>query len=187
MQMGIIFIVAGFAQFVQPFNKSLIATITNSKNLQMQTTIKEMPSFKIIGLAIRTTNAGAKSQKDIGELWGRFTREEVFEKIPDKIDSEVYCLYTDYEDGANGHYTTIIGARVSSLERIPEICIGKTIPASKYRIYHSQGKLPEVVVDTWTEIWNSDTPRKFQADFDIYGEKSSDPKNAEILTYVSIP
>ena len=152
----------------------------------MQTSIIELPSFKIIGLAVRTTNAEGKSQKDIGELWGRFSREGIFERIPDKIDSDVYCIYTDYEDGPNGHYTTIIGARVNSLERTPEICIGKNIPASKYRVYVSQGRIPEVVMKTWQEIWNSDTPRKYQADFDVYGERSQDPEDAEITTYVSI-
>jgi len=153
----------------------------------METQIKELPSFKIIGLAVRTTNAGNRSERDIGELWGRFMRESIIEKIPDKADDDVYCLYTDYEDGANGHYTTIIGARVNSLERIPEICIGKTIPSSRYRVYPSRGKLPDTVVNTWKEIWSSDTPRKYQADFDLYGEKSHDPENAEILTFVSVP
>jgi predicted transcriptional regulator YdeE len=152
----------------------------------MQTSIKELPSFKIIGLAVRTTNAEGKSQKDIGELWGRFIREGIFERIPDKIGSDVYCLYTDYEDGPNGHYTTIIGVQVSSLERVPEICIGKNIPASKYRVYKSQGKSPEVIMKTWKEIWNSDILRKFQTDFDIYDEKSQNSEDAEIMTYVSI-
>src|SRR6516164_9420619 len=144
----------------------------------MKTITEELPSFKIIGIAIRTTNVGSKSQRDIGELWQRFIREGLIDKIPDKTDSDVYCLYTDYEDGAKGHYTTIIGARVSSLERIPEICIGKTIPASKYLKYQSQGKIPDAVVNTWTGIWHSEIQRKFQADFDLYGERAQDPENA---------
>jgi predicted transcriptional regulator YdeE len=152
----------------------------------MEPLIKELPSFKIIGLAIRTTNIEGKSKRDIGELWERFMREGIFEKIPDKTDADVYCLYTDYEDGMNGHYTTIIGARVSSLEQTPEICIGKTIPASKYQVYPSQGKIPDAVVDTWMGIWQSTIQRKFLADFDIYGEKSRDPENGEVETYVSV-
>jgi len=153
----------------------------------METFLKELPSFKIIGLAVRTTNARRQSERDIGELWGRFMKESIFEKIPDKMNEDVYCLYTDYEDGANGHYTTIIGARVSSLEHVPEICIGKTIPASRYRVFQSLGKIPDVVANTWIQIWNSDAPRKFQADFDLYGENSRDTQNAEILTYLSVP
>ncbi|MFI5155730.1 MAG: GyrI-like domain-containing protein [Chitinophagales bacterium] len=153
----------------------------------MADSILHLPSFRIIGLAVRTTNQGAKSQEDISGLWQRFMREDIISKIPDKENDQIYCLYTDYENEANGHYTTIIGCKVKSLEKTPEFCIGKTIPASTYQLIVSKGKLPEAVVDTWKRIWLSGMKRKFQTDFDLYGEKSKDPNRAEVETYLSVP
>lgn len=153
----------------------------------MADSILQLPSFRIIGIAVRTTNQGGKSQKDISALWQRFMREDIISKIPDKENEEIYCIYTDYENEANGHYTTIIGCKVKSLEKTPEFCIGKTIPASTYQQIISKGNLPDAVVDTWKRIWVSGMKRKFQADFDLYGEKSQDPDRAEVETFVSIP
>ncbi len=115
----------------------------------MSDSILQLPSFRIIGIAVRTTNQGAQSQKDISTLWQRFVREDIISKIPDKENDEIYCIYADYENEANGHYTTIIGCKVKSLDKTPEFCIGKTIPASTYQLFISKGKLPEAVVDTW--------------------------------------
>ena len=153
----------------------------------MSDSIIQLPSFRIIGIAVRTTNQGAKSQDDISGLWQRFNHEDIMSKIPDKEGDQIYCLYTDYENEANGHYTTIIGCKVKSLEKTPEFCIGKTIPASSYKLVVSRGKLPGAVVDTWKRIWLSGVKRRFLADFDLYGEKSRNPDRAEVETYVSVP
>ena len=98
---------------------------------------------------MRTTNAGDQSQKDIGELWQRFMRDEILAKIPDRASDDIYTLYLDYENQAYGHYTTIIGCKVLSLEKLPDGFIGKKIPALRYKRFVSKGKIPDVVLATW--------------------------------------
>jgi predicted transcriptional regulator YdeE len=151
----------------------------------MEHTEISIPPFLIIGIAVRTTNAGDQSQKDIGELWQRFTGEQILAKIPDRESDDIYALYLDYENEAHGHYTAIIGCKVHSLEKLPEGFIGKKIPALKYRRYVSKGKIPDAVVATWQYIWESGEPRAFRIDFDLYGPKSQDPQQAEVETYLS--
>jgi predicted transcriptional regulator YdeE len=146
----------------------------------------ELSEFKIIGIDVRTTNQNGQSQKDIGDLWGKFMRENIIQQIPTKVNDDTYCVYTDYENDANGFYTTILGCAVSSLDHIPGGFASKIITASKYRVYKSTGKLPDCVVETWMDIWQLNIERKFSADFDVYGPKSQDPENAEVDTYVSI-
>ncbi|SPZ84683.1 Uncharacterised protein [Sphingobacterium multivorum] len=58
---------------------------------------KIIPSFSIIGLAIRTSNQNGQAAKDIPELWARFFKEDVLSRIPNKISNELYCIYTEYE------------------------------------------------------------------------------------------
>jgi predicted transcriptional regulator YdeE len=149
-------------------------------------TTATLGAFHIIGVFVRTTNANNKALKDIGELFGYFAGQHIMEKIPNKINGDIYCVYTDYESDYNGSYTTIIGCKVSSLENIPNGLVGKTVPDSKYQVYKSTGKLSISLAKTWEVIWNADLNRKYSADFDIYGEKAKDYENAEVDTYVAI-
>lgn len=145
-----------------------------------------LDEFYITGIAVRTTNEGGQSQKDIGALWQRFFSNNITEQIADKQSDAVYCVYTDYESGANGAYTTILGCSVAALKSMPENFVSKTIPKTTYQLYKSTGKLPESVLATWMHIWQAPINRTYSADFDVYGEKSQDPDNAEIKTYLSV-
>jgi predicted transcriptional regulator YdeE len=176
----------------------LVAMLSGATNINAQTAVKdkqrnimnnktvEHSDFKIIGISVRTTNQDGKSQKDIGELWGKFMGQNILAQIPEKESNDVYCIYTDYETDFNGPYTTILGCKVRSLDSIPDGFVGKVIPAAKYNLYTSAGKLPDCVVDTWKHIWQSGVKRKYSADFDVYSEKAQNPQNAEVDTYLSI-
>jgi predicted transcriptional regulator YdeE len=145
-----------------------------------------LDKFYVIGIAVETTNQNAKSQQDIGKLWERFFSENIISRIPGKISDDIYCIYTDYVNKAEGNYTTILGCKVSVLNNIPEGLTGKTIPASTYLLYKSVGKLPDCVITTWKTLWQSPIERSYLSDFDVYGQKSQEANNAEVETYVSI-
>ena len=146
----------------------------------------ELEAFHVIGIFVRTTNTGNKSLQDIGNLFGQFMGTNIFKKIPNKLSGDIYCVYTDYESDFNGPYTTIVGCKVSSLTDIPTGLIAKTIPAAKYQVYTSTGKLSVSLSKTWEGIWNTKIDRRYSSDFDIYGEKARDFENAEVDTYVAI-
>ena len=152
----------------------------------MKSEIISLPGFYILGIATRTTNKGGRSQIDIGELWKRFFAEDLFLQIPRRSGDDIYCLYTDFEQGGKAYYTAILGAKVQSLENTPELMLGKTIPAQHYLRFQSIGKLPDCVQATWAHIWNSTLPRAFQADFDVYGPAASNPLDAVVETFVSV-
>lgn len=140
----------------------------------------------IVGISVRTTNQNYKSQKDIAKLWEFFFLNDIQHLIPNKISDDIYCIYTDYESDYTGEYTTILGCQVSKIDAISDRLIVKEIPACTYNKYISEGEMPYCVGKTWAQIWQSDLDRKYLADFDIYGEGAKDPKNARIITYLSI-
>lgn len=142
--------------------------------------------FKIAGIGIRTTNANGKAQKDIGILWERFFGQNIINQISNKETNDIYCIYTDYESDFNGEYVAIIGCRVSSFDNITEELVSKTIAQSKYQCYKSTGKLPDCVIQTWNDIWQSSSERKYTADFDVYRYNLQNPENAEVDTFVSV-
>ncbi|MDA6068033.1 effector binding domain-containing protein [Flavobacterium sp. AC] len=147
----------------------------------------KIQKFSVIGISVRTTNENGKSAEDIPALWNKFITEEIQYKIPGKISEELFCIYTDYEKDHTQPYTTILGCKVESLDFIPENMIGKTIESAEYEELIAKGNLSEgVVYNKWLEIWNSDLDRSFTADFEVYGEKTQDPKNAEVAIYIAI-
>jgi predicted transcriptional regulator YdeE len=147
----------------------------------------KIEKFNVIGISVRTTNEKGQSGKDIGELWNRFMMEKVMEQIPNKIESSVYCIYTDYESNFTKPYTTIIGCKVKDFSTIPEGMIGKTIKSGNYSKHLAKGNnLQEMIVQAWMKIWNSDLKRLYTADFEVYGEKAHNPENGEVEIFVSV-
>jgi predicted transcriptional regulator YdeE len=145
------------------------------------------PGFSIVGISVRTTNENNQAMQDIGQLWGRFMSENIGEQIPNKVSEDVYCMYTDYESDVNAPYTTILGYQVSSLNDVPNGMQGKAVPVAKYQVFPAKGKLPDIVVDTWKQIWGSpEIERAYVADFEVYKAGEEDSEESEVETYVSV-
>lgn len=143
--------------------------------------------FNVIGISARTTNENGQAGKDIPALWNKFMTEGILEKIPNKIDNSIYCIYTEYEKDHTKPYTTILGCCVSSLDNIPNEMVGKAIDEAKYTKHVAKGNILQgMVFDEWTKIWNSDLDRTFTADFEVYGEKAQNPENAEVDIFVAV-
>lgn len=145
-----------------------------------------LPEFYIMGISVRTSNGNGQAQADIGALWGKLLQENILTQIPNKVNNEIYCVYTNYENDFQGLYTTILGCQVSSLETIPIGFMGKIILAANYQVYTSKGKLPDCVAETWNYIWQTNPNRKYAADFEVYGQQAQNPEAVEVKTYVSV-
>ena len=48
--------------------------------------------FKVIGIAIRTTNENGQAGKDIPVLWEKMISEDILNSIPNKIDNLLVSL-----------------------------------------------------------------------------------------------
>ena len=142
--------------------------------------------FSIIGIAIRTTNENAQSSNDIPQLWAKFMSEGILEKIPNKIDKAIYCIYTDYEKDHTKPYTTLLGCKVSTLDLIPDGMIGKQFAEGKYTKRIAKGNIMQgIVFNEWLNIWKADLQRVYTADFEVYGEKTLNPIDAEVDIFVA--
>ncbi|TVZ15497.1 GyrI-like domain-containing protein [Maribacter sp. MAR_2009_72] len=149
-------------------------------------TVKIEP-FNIIGISIRTTNENGQASKEIAQLWGKFMSESTLEKIPYKVDHEIYSLYTDYEGDHTKPYTAILGCKVENLDNIPNGMVGKSIRGGTYAKTTVKGDLMHgLVVDQWSKIFEMEWDRTYDADFEVFGEKAQNPSDAEIDFYVGI-
>ena len=70
--------------------------------------LKLSEGFEICGLKTRTNNADEMSGRGvIANLWGEFLKFNASRSSAEK--NEIYAAYYDYENGAQGEYSVLIG------------------------------------------------------------------------------
>lgn len=144
-------------------------------------------AFKVIGISVRTTNQNEQAAQDIGALWHKFMSEKILDKIPNKIDTTVYSIYTDYESDYTQPYTTILGCKVEHLNKIPNGMVGKSIKGGPYETFTTKGDLTKgLIINQWKAIWTMDLDREYSADFEVFGEKAQNPQDAEIDILIAV-
>lgn len=148
---------------------------------------KQLDSFSLVGISIRTSNQNQKAAQDIPALWQRFMSENVAGLIPNKVGETVYCAYTEYEGDHNMPYTTLIGCQVENLDQIPAGMKGIQVPKGDYQHFAPKGRLSDgIIINQWFKIWETDLDRTYQTDFEVYGEKASDPNAAEVDIFIGV-
>ena len=168
-------------------------TMSTAGSVQLTPKIVKGKEFTVVGISTRTTNAKEMSGKGaIAQQWDRFMKEGLLSKIPNRVDSNSLAVYTDYESDANGAYTFLLGARVSSADNVPSGMVAKKVPARRYAVFTSEkGFVGKVVFETWSRIWAvpKSAPggnRAYQADFEAYDQRAADPQNAQVDIYIGI-
>ena len=145
-----------------------------------------LDAFDVVGISVRTSNQDGQSKKHISQLWQQFYGRNIMSAISDRESNDIYCIYTGYESDAMGPYTCMVGCKVDRSSATPEGLHRLTIPGGKYQRYISTGKIPEAVLNTWLEIWQSGVNRKYGVDFDVYGQEAQDHAHGRVETFLSV-
>lgn len=153
--------------------------------------ISNETAFNIIGINIRTTNQAAFEQSSIQKLWKDFFTNDILSKIPNKIDDAIIALYYNYESDKDGAYSLLIGARVSSITKIPKGLTAQHVPAQKTNIFIAQqGSLSNIVLDLWKKIWTQEDDKSLERsyffDYELYDERCQNPKKATMAIHIGI-
>ena len=148
----------------------------------------EVQEFELIGLSLpnKTSNLNQQSMIDCGNLWQRFETENIAAEIPNKLGEELYAVYHDYDGDYTQPYAYFIGCKVAKGKLAPEGLSKLIIPKNNYQRIVAKGKMPDCVAEAWVSIWNTDLPRAYAPDFEIYDEQSKDWSNATVSIYLSI-
>jgi predicted transcriptional regulator YdeE len=146
--------------------------------------VKENQAKKcVIGISVKTSNE--HFQKEVLPLRDKFLHEKLAEKIPNRLNQSILCVYTDYEGDHTKPFTWLIGCEVSDLKVIPEGMVGVEIPASSYAVFTAAGSFPESMMVAWTSIWKSDVKRSYTTDFEVYSPDFDPQKNPKVKIYIA--
>ncbi len=161
----------------------------------MQKELTTLDEILLVGQKIRTNNA-TEANMQTGKIYPcvmRYFGGNLAEKIANrKKPGTTFCVYTEYESDHTGGYTYFIGEQVSEFSSLPEGFVSLKIPAQHYAKFTTDpGPMPEVVRNAWHEIWAMPVEtlggdRNFQADFEIYDERASDPSHKKVVLDVYI-
>ena len=156
--------------------------------------IVEEKEFSLIGIAARTNNA--KEMTDGGVIpaqWNRFFAEGILAKIPNKVDTNIYAVYTDYASDRNGDYTYFIGAKVSdAIDRSTRHGDEDGAGGKVSVVTSAKGPVQKVVPLAWRQVWTLEDhsqlggARSYKADFEVYDQRSRDPRDSQVDLYIGI-
>lgn len=168
-----------------PLSSQPTTFVANQKNTIMQQV--EIQPFHLIGITIRTTNQNGQAAQDIPLLWQRFMKEQIPQRIPNKVDDTVYALYTDYEGDHNLPYAVFIGCKTENLNEIPEGMTGKSFNGGKSVKFTAKGDLTNgLVINQWMKIWEMDLDRSYTTDFEVYKGQSNDLSDIEVEFFIAV-
>ena len=129
----------------------------------------------ILGIELRTTNDHGQSFHDIPPFWETFMKEQYMNKIPNKLSSDIYAVYTHFEnEGKNntGMYSLILGCTVQPDALAQQDLVKITIPQGNYLMFPVDDNNPNNVGKAWQKIWGIPQHEKqswtFHCEFERY-------------------
>jgi predicted transcriptional regulator YdeE len=146
----------------------------------------------LIGISAPTDNQKEMSgQGVIPAMWQRFLQEGILESIPNRVDpSELVAAYHSIEADDRGPYSFLLGARVSSLEEIPEGMVGIRVPGGEFmEVTTERGAFQTIGLTAWQKIWASQPireARRFEVDLEVYSLAEMNPEDSQFRIYVGM-
>ena len=163
------------------------------KESVMKPKVVEESGCTVVGIEVRTSNAQEMSPDGkIGKQWARFMQGNLTAQIPNKADTSVLALYSDYASDKDGEYNFLIGARVTSAKEVPAGLVVKKVPAGRYAVFTSEkGPVGKVVVGLWQKIWTIPKvepggDRAYKVDYEVYDERAANPEDAQVDVHIGI-
>ncbi|QUG42975.1 effector binding domain-containing protein [Psychrobacillus sp. INOP01] len=117
----------------------------------------------IYGNKVRTNN---NDSSIFSKKWEEF--------LQNKVNSDIYAIYSNYESDYTGDFDFMIGTE----EMAGEDSI--TIENGDYYVWEVESNGLNSVGKAWREIWESDLPRAYKTDYEIYKQ------NGSIAIYLSV-
>lgn len=144
--------------------------------------VSKVKKLMLSGISVETNNANEMNEDTakIAQLWDDYFTQGIHSKTFNKAnDGYMYGVYSDYVSDVSGDFKVTIGVEVTK----PKNAI--VIEDQRYLVFSKKGELPQVVIDTWQEIWDyfdaePEYERAYKIDFEKYVSED------EIEIYISI-
>ena len=144
--------------------------------------VSRVKNLMLSGISITTNNKNEQDEEKakIPGLWDDYVENRIETKTHDKANNSfMFGVYSDYESDLNGDYKVTLAVEVTKPKK------AMIIEDQRYLVFDKKGELPDIVIETWKEIWdyfenNSEYERAYAVDFEKYS------KREEVEIFISI-
>ena len=144
--------------------------------------VRKIDKLMLSGLSVVTNNKNEMNPETakIMQLWQDYQDKNILGATFNKSKNfDMYGVYSDYTSDVNGDYKVTVAVEVTKPKN------AMLIKDQRYLVFQKKGELPDIVIDTWREIWEYfETEPKYERAYTVDFEKYS--KENEIEIYISI-
>lgn len=155
-----------------------------SKDYEVKAGLEKIPAFDVVGVSIVTSNETAS--EDINALWEVFFKGSIGQSVENRVDDVIYAVYSDYEGDHTKPYRFTIGYKIKDEPKTNPSLTHVRVKEADYALMSAAGEQPKALVETWTAIWQSDLDRRYETDFEVYGQRFFEEGVHEVLVAIGV-
>jgi len=147
--------------------------------------LQRIDAFDVVGVSaiIKDRDAGAEQ---INALWEQFFSQSIGQDVPNRVDEVIYAVYSDYEGDHEDPYRLTIGYKVEGSLSYKSHLHHVRVREADYALMGAAGEQPKALIETWTAVWQSDLDRRFETDFEVYGQRFFEAGVHEVLVAIGV-
>jgi len=146
--------------------------------------LEKIDGFSVVGISIVTDNE--KAAEEINALWEDFFKKQIGQQIENRVDDVIYAVYSDYEGDHTKPYRYTIGYKIEGEPNINDDLHHVEVKEDNYAMMSAAGQQPKALIETWTAIWQSDLDRRYETDFEVYGQRFFEEGVHEVLVAIGV-
>ena len=146
--------------------------------------LDRIEGFPVVGLSA-VTSGNENASEEINALWEDFFKRSIGQDVPNRVDNVIYAVYSDYEGDHTQPYRLTLGYKVTEgavADHLHKI----DVKTADYAMMGAAGEQPKALIETWTAVWQSDLDRRFETDFEVYGQRFFEEGVHEVLVCVGV-
>ena len=152
--------------------------------------LEKITQFSVVGVSQMITAGPDGASEQINDLWQHFFESQIGHVLEQRKDDIVYAVYSDYQGDFSKPYRLTIGFKMedggTAQKLSPGLLHHTQIKTADYAMMAAAGEQPKALIETWTAIWQSDLPRRYETDFEVYGPNFFKEGLHEILVCVGV-
>jgi predicted transcriptional regulator YdeE len=152
--------------------------------------LEKVQQFSVVGVSQMITAGPDGASEQINDLWQHFFESQIGHILQQRKDDIVYAVYSDYQGDFTKPYRLTIGFKMqdgaAAKALSPDVLHHTEVKTADYAMMSAAGEQPKALIEAWTAIWQSDLPRRYESDFEVYGPNFFKEGLHEILVCVGV-
>ncbi len=156
-----------------------------AQQYEVKAGLDKIDGFSVVGISTIIAGSDTASE-DINALWEDFFKRSIGQDVTERVDDVIYAVYSDYEGDHTKPYRLTLGYKVKEAVALKDHLYQVDVQTADYAMMGAAGEQPKALIETWTAVWQSDLDRRFETDFEVYGQRFFEEGVHEVLVCVGV-